>query len=726
MITVSVNDIQTQLNTFTKVCKSGASAPLLYDSFIAKTHPVIANLLNKQYPYDVKIPKSLQALSEHDFEPEYIIHLEKPPIRKVPAIIKCPDGSTKEELMDVPIWYGDTSDVIYLRFGYKNGDSRFYSQERLGDSDVHGFIGGATGQGKSVALNNIIFNAVEEYPPWELQLVLSDSKIVEFKTYAKNPLPHISSIAATSDADYQISILSKLCEEMMKRNSIFSSIGAKKLKEFRQETGLCMPRVLIVMDEVQTAFKFAGNKSAELLKNIDSFVRLGRSTGYHLLMASQEIGHDIPSDTLGNIKLRAALGCTEKTSEVLIGNGAAKEFYGRPGNVIVNDMQGDSKANTLYRIPFLSSKRQSAIEKDLVTLGHHYKFKSELSFYDEEKHVYEKDYDNYLKQFPFSVDKIYLGEPSYYMPGEYKVTSLDLPGRDTENILVYNRTVRSQLRFFTMLKKNIILHKTKDNSINNVVLIGNETFSESGKIEELVNEKAYLFREKSYVNSQYFGIVKSVIDRRKLMLKIDNLVFSDSKTDPVEDELFYKVFHKGSSYDTVINRSRAFYMHDALQFDQEFKHFMPGTNAEENEKKFLKLLKIIMSMYEMYGCKNIKVSRQSFPKVYDWILGLDKIIGLGRSVKSKSLEEFKLMMQSAVDVNVRFIIFTMDLSESFDIRDAIRWVLIDESDDSMLRNVKCDCFPLSKSDGLAVVYDRMDAGGACYKFKKMLFDKETV
>ena len=63
MITVSVEDIQTQIACFTNICKSGALAPLLYDSFIAKTHPVIANLLNKQYPCDVKVPKSLQALA---------------------------------------------------------------------------------------------------------------------------------------------------------------------------------------------------------------------------------------------------------------------------------------------------------------------------------------------------------------------------------------------------------------------------------------------------------------------------------------------------------------------------------------------------------------------------------------------------------------------------------------------------------------------------------------
>ena len=227
------------------------------------------------------------------------------------------------------------------------------------------------------------------------------------------------------------------------------------------------------------------------------------------------------------------------------------------------------------------------------------------------------------------------------MPGDYKVTSLDLTGRDTENILVYNRTAKSQLRFFTMLKKNIMLHKTRDDKINNVVLCANDLFSESGKAEELVSAKSCFCKEKSYVNSQFFGIVKSVIDRRKLMLKIDELVFSSSKTGENEDAMFYKIFKKGSSYDTVINRSRAFYMYDALQFNQEFQHLMTGNTPEQKEEKFLKLLKIIMSMYEMYGCKSTKVEKQNFPKVYNWVLGLDKIIGLGRSVKSKQIEELR-------------------------------------------------------------------------------------
>ncbi|MFQ9150774.1 MAG: hypothetical protein ACLR6B_03775 [Blautia sp.] len=182
------------------------------------------------------------------------------------------------------------------------------------------------------------------------------------------------------------------------------------------------------------------------------------------------------------------------------------------------------------------------------------------------------------------------------------------------------------------------------------------------------------------------------------------MVFSDSKTNEEDDALFYKIYKKDHHTTPLLTEAELFTCMMHYRFNQEFQHLMPGNTPEQQEEKFLKLLKIIMSMYEMYGCKNTKVTKTNFPKVYDWVLGLDKIIGLGRSVKSKYLDEFKVMLQSATDVNVRFILFAMDLSESYDLRDAIHWVLIDESDDSLIRNIKCECFPMSKSAGLAVLY----------------------
>ena len=55
--------------------------------------------------------------------------------------------------------------------------------------------------------------------------------------------------------------------------------------QFREATGLCLPRNIIIIDECQALFSNAGRKGASVEKLFDSFARLGRNTGYHLLLA---------------------------------------------------------------------------------------------------------------------------------------------------------------------------------------------------------------------------------------------------------------------------------------------------------------------------------------------------------------------------------------------------------------------------------------------------------
>lgn len=112
---------------------------------------------------------------------------------------------------------------------------------------------------------------------------------------ALEDMPHIKSIAATDDADYIISVLADLEREMSLWNNIYVDNDVKNISDFRKKTGLCIPRHVIVIDEFQTMLKKAGKKSNEIMRILYSFAKLGRNTGFHLLLASQEIGSDIPS-----------------------------------------------------------------------------------------------------------------------------------------------------------------------------------------------------------------------------------------------------------------------------------------------------------------------------------------------------------------------------------------------------------------------------------------------
>ena len=162
MIRISNEDILTQTELCAKAIKAGIGA-LPEEKFLRKSFPILAERAKRTYPYQVKIPKSVKEMADGDFEPAQVITINEP--------IIGPYG---------PMWFGDSTGGIALRCGYKDGDSRYINDVVLGDENIHGIMGGATGQGKSVTLNSILYGICYEYAPWEVKLTLSDAKIVEF------------------------------------------------------------------------------------------------------------------------------------------------------------------------------------------------------------------------------------------------------------------------------------------------------------------------------------------------------------------------------------------------------------------------------------------------------------------------------------------------------------------------------------------------------------------
>lgn len=725
MIKVGTDDIVRQHSLYLEMYKSGRSAPLLYESYTGKTLPMLAG--SQDYPKDIKLPRNIsEMLYSKDASPARVLHLAEQPARRRVN----PDGSLTDTF--IPVWFGDTSKGVNLRFGYKNGDSRFLSTHALCDRSVHSFLGGATGHGKSVTLNNLIFNMCEEYPPWELELVLIDPKIVEFKAYAlTSPLPHIRTIGATSDSDYVISALAALRDEMDQRSKLFALFGTKNIKEFRKATGLALPRDVIVMDEVQTTFKNAGKRSKELIALLDDFARLGRSSGYHLLLASQEVSSDIPSDTLANIQIRGALGCTSQVSEKIIGNSEASIYYGQmPGNMLVNTnaSQGKKSDNTLYKIPFLDTEVQITVSKEEMRLSDAVGFRNPLNFYDEEDLISISKYPEYLDKFPRNPNRIYLGEPSFVTKSPDKVLYLEFTSKELENILCMSYNAKDSLRAFLMLKMN--LQRFKDNYLH-TVLCADNMFEEQGHANELANKNNY-YTEKTYLNNPFFEVSESVIRRRKLLLKIDSSVFSNPVTVGLTDSLFYKVVKRGDALDTKTNRSRCYYLYAFLTTDEEFKNgFATAKYKAESEEfiyEFTKLFSILLQMYKCYKCADRMLTAGYLPAIFNWILGIDKVIGLGRDPKTKFIDALKKSMFDASSVNVRYVIFTRDLSEIRELVKATRWALFERLISSDQRAILGDSnYPPVQNNRLAMVVDTTQkSDNMCQKYKKTLFDDEIV
>lgn len=309
--------------------------------------------------------------------------------------------------VDTPIWFNTTMDGCNVRLGYDNGDSALPSAIELGDKTVHMMLGGATGAGKSVALNTVICNLLLEYAPWELDLFLGDFKIVELSRYANRmQTPHVKIVAATGSTEFIMSLYNELIREMNDRQNLFTKVGVQKLADFRKKFGMVMPRCLLIVDEfaqmyenIKASAEKGNDSAAEDKKAVDAalsgIARLGRSMGIHMCLSSQQLDN-LDASVANQFGAGATLKAPPGVSTSLIGNDAGSTIRGKgKGYYNTNKAEKKYEDNVLVRVPFLNSEQSEEdaaagkltnlheILKICVDYAELYKFNKGLVFYDE-------------------------------------------------------------------------------------------------------------------------------------------------------------------------------------------------------------------------------------------------------------------------------------------------------------------------------------------------------
>ena len=194
----------------------------------------------------------------------------------------------------------DFSRLLEIPIGKNGGEVqclRFFTDS----GNAHALVIGGTGSGKSNLLHTIIISACYRYSPDELQIYLVDFKGgVEFKFYQANKvvadqLPHIRLTGLTSEPEDGVAILTNIRRILRERENTFRRHDVEDIIAYnaQREAGQKMPRMLIIIDEVQELM--TNQRLAEqALDILGELFKKGRAFGISILWASQTVPKGVP------------------------------------------------------------------------------------------------------------------------------------------------------------------------------------------------------------------------------------------------------------------------------------------------------------------------------------------------------------------------------------------------------------------------------------------------
>ena len=677
-----------------------------------------------------------------------------------------------------PVWFGNSAKQIFLRAGYFDGDSDRITDFSFCDKTFHLALAGSSGQGKSVTLDAMVVMAMMEYAPWSVRILQVDAKVLGAKKYGTRlATKHIEAVGATGDGDYVLSLLEYYLKEMTTLNSVFSAAGAENIEEFCEKTGLCFPRHIIVYDEIQAGMVLAKKNSSKIAEVLDTIGRQGRNTGYHLVLASQEVVSELTT-ALKNVTMRAAMGCYSDVSTQILGNDAAKNNMGKKGRMIYTDQVEDTtkKANRMVRVPYAPTSLLNKIGAELKQIGDQFNVQYPLSFFDAEKKLRfgkgDVTYKKWLAEREVSASTWRLGESAFVSDDISQSTKIEFNGLNIENVCFVGSNFTGLERLYLMARAYAELQVEQGCKVNHVVSIVDRRFG----LEECDPStfSKIVFTEQNFVSAKGVQLITEQIYLRKLLISIESQIGAGFDCSEEKDLLFDLVFGKGSEYDTPRNRSRFYYAFNFILTNEEnFKdafsisglidleadslprptfttqdeEVMDDSEREEYSRKkeeyqkavkqweqdnqlampITVLAKKLVVLATSLGCSDCAVKAKDFVPLYGWIVGIDKMIGLGIDNNYTITTYLKNALIDSSEYNVRVFLFLQNFEELTDILAGIGYMVSDSANDRLMSKFKVDNFPdMGGAKGLDVLTAlKVDSEPKHFKFKKTYFDNEN-
>lgn len=209
----------------------------------------------------------------------------------------------------------------------------------------HLLIGGSTGSGKSVCVNNLICSILAKTKPEEVGLVLVDPKIVELSVY--NGARHLIGPVIT-EFEETIDMLQSLVREMERRYETLRAWRVRNIAEYNAKACTRMKYIVVVMDEFADFMAFGQRILEPMIAKLTS---MARAVGIHLVLSTQRPSVDVVTGLIkANIPSRIAFQVSSATnSRIILDCNGAEKLLGKGDMLLsLNTEQGLRRVQGAY------------------------------------------------------------------------------------------------------------------------------------------------------------------------------------------------------------------------------------------------------------------------------------------------------------------------------------------------------------------------------------------
>ena len=260
----------------------------------------------------------------------------------------------------------------------------------------HLLIAGATGAGKSVALNCMITSILYKASPEEVKFILIDPKRLELGIYAH--IPHLLTPIVT-DPKEAANALRWATSEMESRYKRLALRGVRNIDQYNtlirsttrqlslpdgnageEEPERPLPYLVLVIDELADLMMVS---SREVEESISRLAAMARAVGIHLILATQRPSVDVITGVIkANFACRIAFKVATKVdSRTIIDVNGAEQLLGSGDMLFIPP--GSSRITRLHGA-YLSEKEAQNIVQHLLDQGRPSYDKSVLTYGQEQ------------------------------------------------------------------------------------------------------------------------------------------------------------------------------------------------------------------------------------------------------------------------------------------------------------------------------------------------------